>query len=257
MIELKHIDKYYNIGTVNEVCLFKDFNLTVDDGDFISVIGSNGSGKTSMLNLICGSLEAEAGNIILNGEDISHQKEYIRQRKIGRVYQNPAMGTCQSMTILENMSLADNKGKKFGLGFGTNKKRVDYYRELLSQLGLGLEDMMGSKVGSLSGGQRQAMSLLMSTMTPLDFLILDEHTAALDPKTAEINMRLTDQIVREKKLTSIMVTHNLRYAIEYGTRIVMMHQGKVILDKKGEEKKNMNVDDVLDLFNEISIECGN
>ena len=257
MIELKHIDKYYNIGTVNEVCLFKDFNLTVDDGDFISVIGSNGSGKTSMLNLICGSLEAEAGNIILNGEDISHQKEYIRQRKIGRVYQNPAMGTCPSMTILENMSLADNKGKKFGLGFGTNKKRVDYYRELLSQLGLGLEDMMGSKVGSLSGGQRQAMSLLMSTMTPLDFLILDEHTAALDPKTAEINMRLTDQIVREKKLTSIMVTHNLRYAIEYGTRIVMMHQGKVILDKKGEEKKNMNVDDVLDLFNEISIECGN
>ena len=139
MIELKHIDKYYNIGTVNEVCLFKDFNLTVDDGDFISVIGSNGSGKTSMLNLICGSLEAEAGNIILNGEDISHQKEYIRQRKIGRVYQNPAMGTCPSMTILENMSLADNKGKKFGLGFGTNKKRVDYYRELLSQLGLGLE----------------------------------------------------------------------------------------------------------------------
>ena len=257
MIELKHIDKYYNIGTVNEVCLFKDFNLTVDDGDFISVIGSNGSGKTSMLNLICGSLEAEAGNIILNGEDISQQKEYIRQRKIGRVYQNPAMGTCPSMTILENMSLADNKGKKFGLGFGTNKKRVDYYRELLSQLGLGLEDMMGSKVGSLSGGQRQAMSLLMSTMTPLDFLILDEHTAALDPKTAEINMRLTDQIVREKKLTSIMVTHNLRYAIEYGTRIVMMHQGKVILDKKGEEKKNMNVDDVLDLFNEISIECGN
>ena len=257
MIELKHIDKYYNIGTVNEVCLFKDFNLTVDDGDFISVIGSNGSGKTSMLNLICGSLEAEAGNIILNGEDISHQKEYIRQRKIGRVYQNPAMGTCPSMTILENMSLADNKGKKFGLGFGTNKKRVDYYRELLSQLGLGLEDMMGSKVGSLSGGQRQAMSLLMSTMTPLDFLILDEHTAALDPKPAEINMRLPDQIVREKKLTSIMVTHNLRYAIEYGTRIVMMHQGKVILDKKGEEKKNMNVDDVLDLFNEISIECGN
>ena len=134
MIELKHIDKYYNIGTVNEVCLFKDFNLTVDDGDFISVIGSNGSGKTSMLNLICGSLEAEAGNIILNGEDISHQKEYIRQRKIGRVYQNPAMGTCPSMTILENMSLADNKGKKFGLGFGTNKKRVDYYRELLSQV---------------------------------------------------------------------------------------------------------------------------
>nr|WP_245193600.1 ATP-binding cassette domain-containing protein [Anaerostipes hadrus] len=181
MIELKHIDKYYNIGTVNEVCLFKDFNLTVDDGDFISVIGSNGSGKTSMLNLICGSLEAEAGNIILNGEDISHQKEYIRQRKIGRVYQNPAMGTCPSMTILENMSLADNKGKKFGLGFGTNKKRVDYYRELLSQLGLGLEDMMGSKVGSLSGGQRQAMALLMTTMAPIE--PLTDFLQNADPPT--------------------------------------------------------------------------
>lgn len=257
MIELKHIDKYYNIGTVNEVCLFKDFNLTVDDGDFISVIGSNGSGKTSMLNLICGSLEAEAGNIILNGEDISHQKEYIRQRKIGRVYQNPAMGTCQSMTILENMSLADNKGKKFGLGFGTNKKRVDYYRELLSQLGLGLEDMMGSKVGSLSGGQRQAMALLMTTMAPIEILILDEHTAALDPKTAELIMELTGKVVKEKKLTTIMVTHNLRYAVEYGNRILMMHQGHAVLDKAGKEKAKLVVDDLLDQFNQISIECGN
>ena len=245
MIELKHIDKYYNIGTVNEVCLFKDFNLTVDDGDFISVIGSNGSGKTSMLNLICGSLQAEAGNIILNEEDISHQKEYIRQRKIGRVYQNPAMGTCPSMTILENMSLADNKGKKFGLGFGTNKKRIDYYRELLSQLGLGLEDMMGSKVGSLCGGQRQAI------------LILDEHTAALDPKTAELIMELTGKVVKEKKLTTIMVTHNLRYAVEYGNRILMMHQGHAVLDKAGEEKTKLVVDDLLDQFNQISIECGN
>ena len=242
MIELKHIDKYYNIGTVNEVCLFKDFNLTVDDGDFISVIGSNGSGKTSMLNLICGSLEAEAGNIILNGEDISHQKEYIRQRKIGRVYQNPAMGTCPSMTILENMSLADNKGKKFGLGFGTNKKRVD---------------MMGSKVGSLSGGQRQAMALLMTTMAPIEILILDEHTAALDPKTAELIMELTGKVVKEKKLTTIMVTHNLRYAVEYGNRILMMHQGHAVLDKAGEEKAKLVVDDLLDQFNQISIECGN
>ena len=257
MIELKHIDKYYNIGTVNEVCLFKDFNLTVDDGDFISVIGSNGSGKTSMLNLICGSLEAEAGNIILNGEDISHQKEYIRQRKIGRVYQNPAMGTCPSMTILENMSLADNKGKTFGLSRGTNKARINYYKEQLSQLGLGLEDKMDVKVGALSGGQRQAMALLMSTMTPIEFLILDEHTAALDPKTAELIMQLTDKIVKEKKLTTIMVTHNLRYAIEYGNRLVMMHQGNAILDKKGKEKDEMSVDDILTLFNEISIECGN
>lgn len=257
MIELQHIDKYYNIGTVNEVCLFKDFNLTIHDGDFISVIGSNGSGKTSLLNLICGSLGAEAGKIILNGEDITRQKEYVRQRKIGRVYQDPAMGTCPSMTILENMSLADNKGKPFGLGFGTNRKRVSYYRELLSQLGLGLEDMMGSKVGSLSGGQRQAIALLMITMTPIEFLILDEHTAALDPKTAELIMELTDKVVREKKLTTIMVTHNLRYAVEYGNRLIMMHEGNVILDKKDEEKKQISVEDILTLFNEISIECGN
>ena len=257
MIELQHIDKYYNIGTVNEVCLFKDFNLTIHDGDFISVIGSNGSGKTSLLNLICGSLGAEAGKIILNEEDITRQKEYVRQRKIGRVYQDPAMGTCPSMTILENMSLADNKGKPFGLGFGTNRKRVSYYRELLSQLGLGLEDMMGSKVGSLSGGQRQAIALLMITMTPIEFLILDEHTAALDPKTAELIMKLTDKVVREKKLTTIMVTHNLRYAVEYGNRLIMMHQGEAIVDKAGEDKDNLDVDDLLDRFNQISIETGN
>lgn len=257
MIELQHIDKYYNIGTVNEVGLFKDFNLTIHDGDFISVIGSNGSGKTSLLNLICGSLGAEAGKIILNGEDITRQKEYVRQRKIGRVYQDPAMGTCPSMTILENMSLADNKGKPFGLGFGTNRKRVSYYRELLSQLGLGLEDMMGSKVGSLSGGQRQAIALLMITMTPIEFLILDEHTAALDPKTAELIMKLTDKVVREKKLTTIMVTHNLRYAVEYGNRLIMMHQGEAIVDKAGEDKDNLDVDDLLDRFNQISIETGN
>ena len=257
MIELKHIDKYYNIGTVNEVCLFKDFNLTVDDGDFISVIGSNGSGKTSMLNLICGSLEAEAGNIILNGEDISHQKEYIRQRKIGRVYQNPAMGTCPSMTILENMSLADNKGKPFGLGFAVKKKRAEVYREKLRELGLGLEDKLDVKVGSLSGGQRQAIALLMAVMTPIDFLILDEHTAALDPRTAEIIMQLTDKLVKEKKLTAMMVTHNLRYAVKYGSRLVMMDKGRFVMDVSGDDKKNLRTEDILDEFNRISIECGN
>ena len=250
MIELKHIDKYYNIGTVNEVCLFKDFNLTVDDGDFISVIGSNGSGKTSMLNLICGSLEAEAGNIILNGEDISHQKEYIRQRKIGRVYQNPAMGTCPSMTILENMSLADNKGKKFGLGFGTNKKRVDYYRELLSQLGLGLEDMMGSKVGSLSGGQRQAMALLMTTMAPIEILILDEHTAALDPATSIKVMKLSERIAKEHHITTMMITHDMEDALKYGNRILMMKDGKIIADIDEETKKKMTVEELVRKFTE-------
>ena len=257
MIELKNIDKYYNIGTVNEICLFKDFNLKIQNGDFVSVIGSNGSGKTSMLNLICGSLQPENGSISLGGEDITKQKEFVRQRKIGRVYQDPAMGTCPSMTILENMSLADNKGKRFGLGRGVNKHRVEYYRELLRPLNLGLEDKMHVKVGSLSGGQRQAMALLMSTMTPIEFLILDEHTAALDPKTAEIIMELTDKIVKEKHLTTIMVTHNLRYAVDYGSRLLMMHLGKSVIDCAGEEKAAMSIDDILEKFNEISIECGN
>ena len=257
MIELKNIDKYYNIGTVNEICLFKDFNLKIQNGDFVSVIGSNGSGKTSMLNLICGSLQPEKGSISLGGEDITKQKEFVRQRKIGRVYQDPAMGTCPSMTILENMSLADNKGRAYGLGLGTNKKRISHYREMLSQLGLGLEDMMGTKVGALSGGQRQAMALLMTTMTPIEFLILDEHTAALDPKTAELIMQLSDKIVREKNLTTIMVTHNLRFAVEYGNRLIMMHQGQAVLDKAGKEKEALAIEDLLDQFNEISIETGN
>lgn len=257
MLELSGIHKYYNPGTINEMCLFDNFSMKIEQGDFLSVVGSNGSGKTSMLNIICGSIPLEAGKILINGKDITREKEYKRNARIGRVYQNPAMGTCPSMTILENMSLADNKGKLYGLGRGTNKVRIAYYREQLSQLNLGLEDKLDVKVGSLSGGQRQAMALLMSTMTPIEFLILDEHTAALDPKTAELIMELTDQIVREKKLTTIMVTHNLRYAVEYGNRLVMMHQGQVILDKKEEEKQQMTVDEILKLFNEISIECGN
>lgn len=257
MLELKGIKKYYNPGTVNEMCLFDGFDLKIEDGEFVSVVGSNGSGKTSMLNLICGSILMDAGQILMNGKDIGKLKEYQRSAKIGRVYQNPAMGTCPSMTILENMSLADNKGKTYGLGRGTNKARTEFYREQLNQLNLGLEDKMDVKVGVLSGGQRQAMALLMSTMTPIEFLILDEHTAALDPKTAELIMELTDKIVREKQLTTIMVTHNLRYAVEYGNRLLMMHQGKAILDKAGKEKEQVDVDHILTLFNEISIECGN
>ena len=257
MLELKHIHKYYNTGTVNEMCLFEDFNLTIRDHEFVSVVGSNGSGKTSLLNIICGSIPLDEGTIRIGNEDITKMAEYKRQRRIGRVYQNPAMGTCPSMTIAENMALADNKGKFFNLRPGKNKQRIDFYRESLRTLGLGLEDKMDVKVGVLSGGQRQAMALLMSTMTPIEFLILDEHTAALDPKTAETIMELTDRIVREKNLTTIMVTHNLRYAVDYGNRLLMMHQGKAIMDKAGTEKEETRSDDILKKFNEISIECGN
>ncbi len=257
MLELKGIHKYYNPGTINEMCLFQDFSLSIDKGEFVSVVGSNGSGKTSMLNIICGSIPVEAGKILIDGKDITKEKEFKRNRSIGRVYQNPAMGTCPSMTILENMSIADNKGKFYGLGRGINKARIDYYKETLAQLGLGLEDKMDVKVGSLSGGQRQAMALLMSTMTPIEFLILDEHTAALDPKTADLIMELTDKVVKEKQLTTIMVTHNLRYAVEYGNRLIMMHQGHCVMDKKGDEKKEISTDEILKVFNEISIECGN
>lgn len=257
MIELQNINKYYNHGTVNEMCLFRNFNLLIQDGEFVSVVGSNGSGKTSMLNIICGSIPVDSGNIIIGGENITLMPEFKRHRRIGRVYQNPAMGTCPSMTILENMSLADNKGKSFNLGRGTSKKRIEYYREILRKLNLGLEDKLNVAVGSLSGGQRQAMALLMATMTPIEFLILDEHTAALDPKTAELIMQLTDQVVKEKKLTTIMVTHNLRYAVEYGNRLIMMHQGEIVIDKDGEDKQSLRVEDILDQFNQISIECGN
>lgn len=257
MLEVKNIRKIYNPGTVQEKCLFDDFSLSIPDGQFVSVVGSNGSGKTSLLNLICGSIQPDGGQILMQGRDIRKDSEHVRARKIGRVYQNPAMGTCAQMTILENLSLADFKGKPAGLHRGTDRRRIDAYREMLRPLGLGLEDMLSTKVGTLSGGQRQALALLMSTMTPISFLILDEHTAALDPKTADIIMELTGRVVREKHLTAIMVTHNLRYAVEYGDRILMMHQGHAVLDKAGEEKQTVRIEDLLTIFNEISIECGN
>lgn len=252
MLELININKNYNPGSVNELCLFKDFNLTVKDGEFVSVVGSNGSGKTSMLNIICGSIAVDSGKILINGEDITKQKDYIRQRRIGRVYQDPSKGTCPSMTILENMSIAENKGKPYNLGRGVNKAKLETYREMLRPLNLGLEDKMGVQVGSLSGGQRQALALLMATMTPIDFLILDEHTAALDPKTAAKVLSLSDKIIAENGLTAMMVTHNMKDAIAHGNRLIMMHEGRVIYDVSGEEKKSLHVSDLLKKFEEAS-----
>ena len=217
-------------------------------------MGSNGSGKTSLLNILCGSISLDSGDVLIDGKSIRRQKDFQRYASIGRVYQNPSLGTCPNLTMLENLSLADNKGKKFGLGFGVNKKRMDFYREQLSGLGLGLEDKLNVKMGSLSGGQRQAVALLMATMTPLKFLILDEHTAALDPKTAETIMVLTGKVVKEKNLTALMVTHNLRYALEYGDRLLMLDRGKIVVDKAGEEKAAMTADQILTTFGQLSMQ---
>lgn len=257
MIELQHIYKKFNAGSVNETVLFTDFSFTLKAGEFVSVIGSNGSGKTTLLNLIAGTLQPDSGAVLLEDKDITALSEYKRARRIGRVFQNPSTGVAEEMTIAENLSLADNKGGRYGLSAGLSKKRLADYRAMLAPLGLGLENKLGVKIGALSGGQRQALSLLMATMTPIDLLILDEHTAALDPRTADTIMALTDRIVKEKHLTAIMVTHNLRYALEYGNRLVMMHEGNCVMDANGAEKKSLALEDVLSKFNAISIECGN
>ncbi len=257
MLELSNIYKTFNAGTIDEKVLFSDFNLTIAEGEFVGVIGSNGSGKTTMLNIAAGDVSADSGKVLLGGTDITKKKNYQRAKNIGRVFQNPAVGTCPSMTIWENMSIADNKAKRYGLSRGLNKQRKDFYRTQLEQLGMGLENRLRTLAGALSGGQRQALALIMATMQRPDLLLLDEHTAALDPKSSDLVMNLTEKIVREKKITTLMVTHNLRYAVEYGTRAVMMHEGGIIMDVSGEEKKTTSINDYLKIFNEISIECGN
>ena len=254
MLEVKDITKIYNANTVTELKLFDGFNLDLPDGQFLSIVGSNGSGKTSLLNIICGSIGLDGGDVLVDGKSIRKQKDFQRYATIGRVYQNPALGTSPNLTMLENLSLADNKGKPFGLSFGVNKKRIDYYKSELASLGLGLEDKLDVRMGALSGGQRQAVALLMATMTPLKFLILDEHTAALDPTTAETIMVLTGKLVKEKNLTAMMVTHNLRYAVEYGDRLIMLDHGKIVLDLAGEEKAKTTTEDLLQVFNRYTIQ---
>ena len=247
----------FNRGTIDESTLFDNFAFHVDKGEFVSIIGSNGSGKTTLLNLICGTKKPDSGSIIFNNRDITKLPEHKRASFIGRVLQDPKLGTCGNLTILENMALADNKNKPYGLSFSVNRKRTDYYRTLLESCGMGLENRMSVPVGNLSGGQRQALALIIATMTDIELLILDEHTAALDPKSSETLMEITDRVVSEKKLTTVMVTHNLRFAINYGSRLAMMHEGNFVLDISGEDKKKASVDDLLDKFNQISIENGN
>ena len=248
MLELQHIHKFFNPGSVNEICLFDDFNLTVKDGEFVSVVGSNGSGKTSMLNIICGSIDIDHGQILIDGKDYASKKDFVRSRQIGRVFQDPMTGTAATMQIEENLALAARRGKPRTLRIGITKAEREQYRELLKTLDLGLENRLTARVGLLSGGQRQALTLLMATMNKPKLLLLDEHTAALDPKTALKVLTLSAKIVEENHLTTMMITHNMKDAIKYGNRLIMMHEGHIIYDVSGDEKKNLQVSDLLAKF---------
>lgn len=248
MLEIKHISKTFNEGTVNEKKAIQDLSITINDGDFITVIGGNGAGKSTLLNLISGTYMIDSGNIVLNGDDISKQKEYKRAARIGRVFQDPMTGTCADLTIEENFSIAKRRGKLRTLKLGLTSKEKEEYRDLLKSLNLGLEKRLTSKVGLLSGGQRQALTLLMATLVKPELLLLDEHTAALDPKTASRVLSLTDELVRKDNLTTLMITHNMKDAIKYGNRLIMMSEGKIILDVRDEEKEKLTVSDLLAIF---------
>ena len=252
MLELKNIYKTFNPGTVNEKTALDNLSLTLNDGDFVTVIGGNGAGKSTMLNAICGVFKLDSGSVLLDGVDVTRMPEYKRAKFLGRVFQDPMMGTAAQMQIDENLALAARRGASRTLKWGITKNEKACYRVLLAHLGLGLEDRLTSKVGLLSGGQRQAVTLLMASLKQPKLLLLDEHTAALDPKTAAKVLALTKQIVEENSLTTLMVTHNMRDAIAYGNRLIMMHDGHVILDISGEDKKNLTVDDLLHEFTKAS-----
>ena len=249
MLELNGLYKTFNRGTANEKRAIDGLTLTLEDGDFVTVIGGNGAGKSTTLNLIAGVFPPDQGSIVLNGRDITNLPEHRRAKYLGRVFQDPMMGTAATMGIEENLALAYRRGRRRGQPPGVTNPEREIYREKLATLGLGLENRMTSKVGLLSGGQRQALTLLMATLKKPDLLLLDEHTAALDPKTADKVLKLTEEIVSRDKLTTLMVTHNMRNAIEYGNRIIMMDAGRVVVDIRGEEKKNLTVKDLLEKFN--------
>ena len=241
MLEIKEIYKTFNKGTVNEKHALNGVNLTLNEGDFCTVIGGNGAGKSTTLNAIAGVWPVDSGAIIIDGKDVSGLSEHKRAPYLGRVFQDPMTGTVADMEIIENLALAARRGKRRGLSWGVKAKEREKYRELLAEFELGLEDRMSSKVGLLSGGQRQAITLLMATLQKPKLLLLDEHTAALDPKTASKVLELSDKIIKENNLTALMVTHNMKDAIVHGNRLIMMNNGKVILDISGEEKKKLTV----------------
>ena len=252
MIEIRNIQKTFNLGTINEKKALCGVDLVLEDGDFCTVIGGNGAGKSTMLNAIAGTWPVDEGSILIDGEDVTGLPQHKRASFLGRVFQDPMTGTTATMQIDENLALANRRGKKRGLRWGITKEEKATYRELLKELDLGLEDRMTSKVGLLSGGQRQALTLLMASLQKPKVLLLDEHTAALDPKTAAKVLELTDKIVAENHLTTLMVTHNMKDAIAHGNRLIMMNNGKVILNISGEEKKKLTVEDLLQKLEEVS-----
>lgn len=253
MLKVNQLSKVFNLNTINENRVFDNLSLSVNRGDFVAIIGSNGAGKSTLLNMISGTIEGDSGVILIDGKDVSNKAEFLRSKDIGRVFQNPSVGVSPKMTILENLSLADNKGKRFGLTLGINKKRVNYYIELLKEVDLGLEDKLYNKVELLSGGQRQALTLLMAVMSNPKLLLLDEHTAALDPKTSEKIMDITKKIVKERGITTLMVTHNLKHAMESGNRLFMMHRGEIVIDVQGKEKEELTTDKLFNLFEKVNV----
>ncbi len=251
MLEIVNISKTFNAGTINEVAALREVSLTISDGSFVCVLGTNGSGKSTLLNAVAGTFIVDSGTISLNGNDITHWPEHRRARLVGRVFQNPFSGTAPGMSIAENLALAAKRGHRRGLGWGLSAEVVKELKVRVGALKMGLEERLDSPIGKLSGGQRQALTLLMASWIKPDLLLLDEHTAALDPKTAAKVIELTDRIVNEGKLTTLMVTHSMQQAVNLGDRIIMMHQGRIRYDFSGEEKKRLKVPDLLALFDEL------
>ena len=252
MLEIKNLTKTFNPGTVNEKVALRDISLTLKDGDFVTVIGGNGAGKSTLLNAISGVWKPDCGHIIIDGVDITAMPEYKRAKFLGRVFQDPMMGTAADMQIDENLALAKRRGQRRGLAWGIRAAERAEYRKLLADLDLGLESRLTSKVGLLSGGQRQAVTLLMASLNQPKLLLLDEHTAALDPKTASKVLEITDRIVTDARLTTLMITHNMKDAIAHGNRLIMMQEGHIIVDVEGEEKQKLTVEDLLKLFAQAS-----